>query len=342
MKKKIVLVLSALMLAGTLLGGCGMDEKITVNQNLVSTVSSSIYLTEEEVKEVMAMYGATDFEKYVSQNNMKKVEKNGKTYYEQKGEDQTLTKEQFEQQMGRMDENCIVVYGSNFIPSGNSSQNSGTGISDSEMEELIKQIEFMNIQVELPFTVAKSNAPADGNKLSIDGLQSAAMEDSDLIYAVADENLLKGTDLKITGASEGKYYNRKQTVRIDTADGVIRSMNVKINGKVSPFSDGTNAYNVTVCSEDGKYTISAELFSGTKQTLKFTVDKTKPAANVANNKTYKSGKKITFSDKTSGIKSAKLDGKTVKSGKVLKKKGSHKLVLTDKAGNKSAIKFKIK
>lgn len=343
MKKKIALALGVLMLAGSLFGGCGMEEKITVNTDLSSKVSTAMYYTKEELKAALEITDDKEFDDYVSQGSIEKVEKNGATYYVQKNQDQTLTKEQFEQQLGRIDDNCLVVYGS--AVTDDSVSNSGNMTDDinmDEIEELMKQISFMDIQIELPFTVAKSNVPAEGSKLSIDGLKSGEREDPDLIYAVSDENLLKGTNLTISGASEGGLYNKKKTITLNTTDGVIRSMSVKLNGKTQTFSDENHPYNVTVCSEDGKYTISAELFSEIKQTLKFTVDRTKPTANVKNSKTYKSGKKITFSDKTSGIKSAKLDGKTIKSGKVVKKKGSHKLVLTDKAGNKTTIKFKIK
>jgi len=73
----------------------------------------------------------------------------------------------------------------------------------------------------------------------------------------------------------------------------------------------------------------------------FTIDKKKATVNVKKNETYKAGKKVTFKD-ASGIKSAKLDGKKVKSGIKIKKKGMHTLVVTDKAGNKITVKFKIK
>lgn len=344
MKKKAAVILSVLMLAGSLFGGCGMDAKYMINKDLTSTVDGVMYYTKDELKEIMEIDSDEDFEEYVRQSGMEKAEKDGVTYYVQHQPSQTLTKEEFEQQLGRIDENCMVIYTSSY---GYNINDADTGsvsedIDMSEMENLMKQISFMNLQMELPFTVVKSNVPFEGNTITADALNSAGMEDPDIVYAVADENLLKGTNLTISGASEGKYYKKRQTVKIDTADGVIRSMNLKINGKAFPFSDERHPYNVTVCSEDGKYTVSAELFSGTKQTLKFTIDKTKPTSNIKNGKTYKSGKKITFSDKTSGIKSAKLDGKTVKSGKIIKKKGTHKLVLTDKAGNKTTIKFKIK
>ena len=71
-------------------------------------------------------------------------------------------------------------------------------------------------------------------------------------------------------------------------------------------------------------------------------DKTKPTVKgVKNNKTYKRAVKIRFFDK-SGIKKATLNGKKIKSGKKVKKKGKYKLIVIDNAGNKTIIKFKIK
>ncbi len=72
------------------------------------------------------------------------------------------------------------------------------------------------------------------------------------------------------------------------------------------------------------------------------IDYTAPKTNIKNGKTYKPGKKITFSDKGSGMKYAKMDGKKIKSGHIVRKKGKHKLVLMDKAGNKRTVKFTIK
>ena len=71
-------------------------------------------------------------------------------------------------------------------------------------------------------------------------------------------------------------------------------------------------------------------------------DKKKPTVKgVKNKKTYKRKVKIKFFDK-SGIKKATLNGKRIKSGKKVSKKGKYKLIVIDKAGNKRVIKFKIK
>ena len=73
-----------------------------------------------------------------------------------------------------------------------------------------------------------------------------------------------------------------------------------------------------------------------------TIDKKKPTTNLKNNKTYKKNVKVSFADKTSGIKKAVLNGKKIKSGYKIRKSGNYKLVLTDKAGNTRTVRFKVK
>ena len=94
--------------------------------------------------------------------------------------------------------------------------------------------------------------------------------------------------------------------------------------------------------KEGSHTIEAEDKVGNKTTVAFTYDKTAPkVTGVKNNKTYKKAVTIKVSDKY-GVKSVKLNGKKIKSGKKVTKKGSYKLVVTDKAGNKTTVTFKIK
>ena len=59
-------------------------------------------------------------------------------------------------------------------------------------------------------------------------------------------------------------------------------------------------------------------------------------------KAYKKGLTLQFADNATGIKSAKLDGKEIPNGYTIKKKGTHKLVLKDFAGNSKTYKIKIK
>lgn len=104
---------------------------------------------------------------------------------------------------------------------------------------------------------------------------------------------------------------------------------------------------ISIASTADKYGIlyiSYKDYTGARKkvlTTGFKIDKKKATVNIKNNQTYKKGKKVTFKD-ASGIKSAKLDGKNIKSGKKVTQNGNHTLVVVDKAGNKTKITFRIK
>ncbi|MCI8409907.1 MAG: leucine-rich repeat protein [Lachnospiraceae bacterium] len=78
----------------------------------------------------------------------------------------------------------------------------------------------------------------------------------------------------------------------------------------------------------------------TVHTTGFCIDTILPKTNIKKNQCYKRGKKVQFSDNF-GVKWAKLDGKNIKTGTIIKKAGKHILVVMDKAGNKISIPFSI-
>lgn len=73
------------------------------------------------------------------------------------------------------------------------------------------------------------------------------------------------------------------------------------------------------------------------------IDTVKPVIKGVKNKaSYNKAVVVKFSDKGTGIKSAKLNGKTIKSGIKVKVKGNYKLEVKDKAGNTATVSFTIK
>lgn len=162
---------------------------------------------------------------------------------------------------------------------------------------------------------------------------------------------LKSSNSKIVTATTNTYnvYTNKSVVITINA---VSASNIKyqIVAKGAKLSDAAwkdvadNKITISKTTKPSIVYIQYTDANGAIQTIHtngFSVDKTKATVNVKKNKTYKVGKKVTFKD-ASGIKSAKLDGKKVKSGTKIKKKGTHTLVITDKAGNKTTIKFKVK
>ena len=62
---------------------------------------------------------------------------------------------------------------------------------------------------------------------------------------------------------------------------------------------------------------------------------------MSNGKSYKAGKKLTVANAKSLAKLT-LDGKTIKSGKAVTKKGTHTLMVWSKNGKVQKVTFKIK
>jgi hypothetical protein len=118
----------------------------------------------------------------------------------------------------------------------------------------------------------------------------------------------------------------------------------------------TVKYQATVCNDttgfsvdkNGTYTIRVGVTCA-GDTIYFStpievsgIDEEKPVIKgVKNGKKYKKAVRITFSDNASGIRKATLNGKKIKSGTKVKKKGAYTLKVTDKAGNVSTVKFRL-
>lgn len=132
----------------------------------------------------------------------------------------------------------------------------------------------------------------------------------------------------IKGIKDGKYYDDWTSVELDDNIGI---KSATVNGKKM----GTNE----MFFNDAKYNITVKDFAGNTTKATFFIDSTDPTVKgVKNNAYYNTSKKITFSDKN-GIKSALLNGKSIKSGKVVSNPGSYKLSVTDPAGNDKEVKF---
>lgn len=206
--------------------------------------------------------------------------------------------------------------------------------ADEELTSILtKELKNINITtaITFPYTVTDTNGiiGEDGKTVVWDAQKT---EDAERIYALFHvSNSLKSPTY--TGASNGKNYNTGVTVNIDS-ENLLKE--VSINNKK------TESDYLFLFSE-GVYNITASDINGNRSKLKFRIDTTKPSVTgVANGKTYKSTRTIKFSDKGSGVKNAVLNGKTIKTGKKVTKKGAYTLVITDKAGNKKTVKFKLK
>ncbi|MFJ5717762.1 DUF4350 domain-containing protein [Neobacillus sp. NPDC093127] len=126
----------------------------------------------------------------------------------------------------------------------------------------------------------------------------------------------------VTGVEDNGIYNKDVTITFDKGTATL-------NGKV--FTSGT------VVSEEGSYTLVVTNSAGNTTTVTFKIDKTAPkVTGVENNGIYNKDVTVSFDKGT-----ATLDGVAFTSGTVVSAEGSHTLVVTDAAGNKTTVTFKI-
>lgn len=125
---------------------------------------------------------------------------------------------------------------------------------------------------------------------------------------------------KISGAINNGYYNKD--VKITFNEG-----RATLNGR--SFASGS------VVKYAGVYTLVVTDPAGNKTILKFTIDKTAPKVSGASyNRFYNKDVKLTYNEGR-----AALNGRSFRSGSVVKYAGSYTLVVTDAAGNKTTLKF---
>lgn len=125
---------------------------------------------------------------------------------------------------------------------------------------------------------------------------------------------------------------------IDVTKGLSLALDDGANSNYTIAIRGSLAYGNGV---EGAWEIvnDSAVQPGATYTVK--LDTVAPAVTgIKNGGTYVGKARVSFSDQ-SGIKSAKLNGKNIKSGKTVKRAGAYKLSVTDKHGNTRTIAFKV-
>ena len=211
------------------------------------------------------------------------------------------------------------------------------GFTLEETQEMLKNA-IVNVKVSFqnPITYSNGVISEDGTQVcwsftqeEINTLQQGVR----VFYAETTEtSKIEGDTVapKFIGIKNKGYYKQAS---IDVSDNV---------GVAAVVLNGLATESGVQIGFEGKHTLEVYDYNNNVTKCSFVVDFTKPKVKgVANNKTYKGKRTIKFSDKY-GIKSAKLNGKKIKNSKVVSKKGSYTLKVTDKAGNTTTVKFKIK
>lgn len=197
--------------------------------------------------------------------------------------------------------------------------------------EEMKNLE-VTMKITFPYSVSDTNGTIQEDGKTVIWNTENLTKDTERLYALFQvTNSVSAPSY--TGAKNGKSYNTGVTLTIDSENLLDK---VDINGE-------STQKDCLFLSAEGVYTVTATDINNHSSNIKFRIDTTKPSVSgVANKKVYKSARTIKFSDKGSGIKKAMLNGKAIKTGHKVTKKGSYTLVVSDKAGNKKTVKFTMK
>lgn len=189
------------------------------------------------------------------------------------------------------------------------------------------------VSVTLPDVVTESNGINSGNKVT---WNLDTIPDDGKFIAVTGNNPVISSDKTapvIKGAKNKGFYKKPVTV---TASDNVSLPSVSLDGK---------RYNMAAfkVSSEGRHKVVATDANKNTKSVTFTIDMTKPVIKGAKNgKKYKKKVTLKFSDKY-GVKTVKVNGKKSSTKKVtLKKKKRYVVKATDKAGNVTTVKFRIK
>ena len=214
-----------------------------------------------------------------------------------------------------------------------------------------------------PTSDLKDNEIPGGNATKTDTTPTANIQDTTSTWMIQMENpSTKAVTLYSDVSADIKYNttlnkalkftltgtrtNNEGTTNIDYYEYQLVKRGKEVNDSADAWKKVGSDNTITI-----KNTTAARLYIRAHvgdvvtiyKTSGFVVDTTKPTVKgVKNGKTYKKAVTIKVKDSSAGIKSIKLNGKKIKATYKLKKKGSYKLVVMDKAGNKTTMKFKIK
>jgi hypothetical protein len=325
MKQKwIALCLVAAMLVGVL-SGCSVDMEATINADGSGSITETMLVEQEYLNNGAQLSEDSGFV-------WEDVTENGTAY--KKGT-KTITFQAFSDLKTESGfEDAVFTFNKKkFVVKQKGAATASTSDSSSELTEALKEKLQISYTFTFPYDVLKTNGTvqSDGKTVVWDNDKSYS---EGMFWAVFSEDLLDSSikAATLSGVKNNACYNKKVTVKA-AADTVIASL--KVNGK----DVGSDTCTI---SKEGKNTVICKTANGKTTKVSFVIDTTKPkVSGVASGKTYKSARTIKFSDKY-GVKSATLNGKKISTGKKVSKKGSYKLVVTDKAGNKNIVKFKIK
>lgn len=344
MKKKIVLatLLTALVCSLTGCVNLELEEKITKDGKITDTIVE--YLERDAVKDYIVRKMGSDrvaeTEKEMLKDGYSIKNIDGKDYYvskpevsrttlakQAKGNQSDTVKGGYEIWETGMRLNLGIVF--DYLDlSDYTEMSSMYELSESEMKDILAKsyIEY-NAVFDYDIVRTDKNGVIDSQNPK---KATWKIKMSDLGKAPVIEAYCK-SGIKVSGVTQNATY--------------AKTKKVKFSGVKTATYKGKKVKSGVKFTKHGQHTLILKAAGGEQRTVTFFIDKKKPVINgIKNNKTYKGTQYFAVQDKDSGVASVTVNGKKQKPTYdmyVVKKKGTNKIVVRDKVGNKKTIKIKI-
>lgn len=348
MKKRITL-LFVTMCAMLMLTGCRMYANYTLNGDGTVTTKGMTAYSEEEME---TLGDSKD-------NGTWKRLEDGKRYYVVETKTETMTLEELEKEDSIYLTEDMCVY-----EAGDEEESSDVDMSDMGM--------YLQLSVTFTSKIASTNGRlSDDGKTVIFDSEKNGKDARWYAYTEKGTALVENdhTPPKMKGAKSGKYY-RYMPASLEFVDDV-KVAEIRLNGKVVKSyiasyvvkSNKRQQYSIwramdgSYPEKQGKNTFTVTDLNGNVAKYSFYIDRKAPVVKgVKNNKSYKKKAVLYVKDKCklskitiNGKKKKMTDKQLVKKGKykgyykyTVKKKGTNRIVVKDKAGNKKTVKIRIR
>lgn len=335
--KKLIALVTAVIMMLTIFTGCmSAEDKLVINENGSGSSATTIMVDKAAADEFMKLGGATLKDFGLDTATVETV--NGKPCYVVRT---SATFADYQQlMMGLSASDYTEVYASEkgihfVLPSQVKPEDAKQfeELYGNTMDEIVHARVEITMPKEIIKTTGKGVLSADKKTVTYDFNLKDFYEDLTVMaFVEADE----GKPV-FKGFKNNAKYNSAVKVSVTDNSG-IKSVKYKKDGGKYYSAAKVRSY-----TKNGKYTVVATDNFDNKTVKSFTIKDTKSpvVTGVANKKTYTSKRVLKFKDNC-GIKKATLNGKVIRSGKAVSKKGSYKLVVTDINGLKKVVTFKIK
>ena len=343
MKKKLLIVGIITGLMFSLTGCINMKVQDKISKNGTYTSTATEYIDRAALVEYMNGSSATEnldeFEKGLVDGGYTLQTIDGKEYYVGKPEVNTTTIQKFakKNQQNSVKGECQLWETGMYMNFGavkkemdlNMTSGSLSTVYSSDLKKLYDN-SFVEYTVTFDYDVVKTDSKG---VIDVTDPKTVTwkMSYNDYMKSAVIEAYCNSS-ITVSGVKQGASYKGTKKV--------------KFTGATSATYKGKTVKSGAKYKKHGQHTILLKADSGEQRTITFFIDKKKPVIKgIKNKKKYKKGKMFTVKDAGSGIASIKINGKKkslISANYMLNKKGTNTIVVTDKVGNKTKVKVKIK